>query len=187
MTSLDDMAAGIAACIRCPALVASRTHTVPGEFPNGAELLLVGEGPGAHEDLAGRPFVGRSGALLDSLLLEVRMPRQEVAVANVVKCRPPQNRAPTRVEVDNCRPWLDQQLSRSAPRVVVAMGSTAVAWFFGRNSRISDLRGAAHQVDGRHVVATYHPSAALRFGPKGAPRAALHDDLALAVSLCRRT
>ncbi len=187
MTALDDLACSIAVCTRCPALVESRTLTVPGDFPAGATLLLVGEGPGAQEDLAGRPFVGRSGALLDSLLLEVGMPRPQVAVANVVKCRPPQNRAPSRAEVENCRPWLDQQLNRSAPQVVVAMGSTAVAWFFGRSSRITALRGVVHHIDGRQVIATYHPSAALRFGPNGAPRAALRDDLALAVSLCCRS
>jgi DNA polymerase len=187
VSSLDQLAAEIAVCTRCPALVESRTHTVPGEFPVGAPLLLVGEGPGAQEDLTGRPFVGRSGALLDALLDSLGMPRHQVAVANVVKCRPPQNRAPNRIEVENCRSWLDQQLVGSRARIVVALGTTAVGWFFGRGARITALRGVAHDVCGRRVIATYHPAAALRFGPNGAPRAALRDDLALAVSMARHT
>jgi DNA polymerase len=142
--------------------------------------LLVGEAPGANEDATGFPFVGKAGQLLDQLLDEVGLPRETVAVSNVLKCRPPNNRKPTRVEVGNCRSWLTAQISIVDPALVVAMGGTAVEWFFGRGAKIGELRGAIHDIAGRRVLATYHPSAAIRFGPRGMPRAALREDLAVA-------
>jgi DNA polymerase len=166
--------------------VASRTHVVVGDLTPGAQLLLVGEAPGADEDATGRPFVGRAGKLLDTLLAEVGVERSKVSVANVLKCRPPGNRAPTRIEVTNCRGWLEGQVRLLDPRVVVTLGGTAAAWAFGHGVRLADVRGRAHSlpaVSGRQVVPTYHPSAALRFGPNGEPRRLLREDLAYAARL----
>jgi len=176
-SSWSDLADAVAGCTACADLVASRTRTVPGVHPAGARLLLVGEGPGATEDAQGVPFVGRAGQLLDELLAAAGLARSEVAVANVVKCRPPANRAPTRAEAATCRPWLQRQLDIAAPVLVVTLGGTAAQWALGPAVRLGAARGRVHEVDGRAVVVTYHPSAALRFGPNGAPRAALADDL----------
>ncbi len=170
-------------CVACPELVASRTRVVPGTCAPGARVLLVGEAPGAAEDARGEPFVGRSGQLLDELLAEAGLPRERLAVTNVVKCRPPGNRAPRRVEVAACRPWLARQLELLDPVVVVTLGGTAAAWFFGPAASLARLRTAPREYAGWPVVVTYHPAAALRFGPHGAPRAALRADLACAARL----
>ncbi|MDQ1487032.1 MAG: uracil-DNA glycosylase, partial [Actinomycetota bacterium] len=173
-------------CVACAELAATRTNVVVGTRPpRRAAVLLVGEAPGAHEDISGRPFVGRAGQLLDELLAEVGLPRSDVAVANVLKCRPPGNRKPARTEVANCRGWLAAQIDIVEPEVICALGGTAVEWFFGKAARIGELRGAVHHIDARQVLATYHPSAAIRFGPGGMPRAALRDDLALLARLVR--
>jgi DNA polymerase len=140
--------------------------------------VLVGEAPGATEDETGRPFVGRSGALLDLLLAEAGLDRADGAVLNVVKCRPPGNRTPRRAEVARCSGWLRRQLDLLAPPVVVALGLSSAKWFLGPRTVLAEVRGRPHKVDGRAVWATYHPSAAIRFGPNGAPRAALAADLA---------
>jgi len=179
---LTDLAGQIASCMRCAELATTRRSTVPGQFPSSARLLLVGEAPGADEDEQGQPFVGRSGRLLDELLDQVGVARAEVAVANVVKCRPPGNRTPKPAEIDACRPFLRGQISAAVPSLVVCLGSTATQWFFGRAARLTRLRGHVHDVDGIDVMATYHPSAALRFGPRGEPARALRDDLAAAVA-----
>jgi uracil-DNA glycosylase len=182
----DDLAAAVCGCVACPELVLSRTTVVVGTRPwdtSRAEVLLVGEAPGAQEDIAGVPFVGRSGQLLDSLLAEAGIDRSVVAVANVLKCRPPRNRKPRRAEVARCRPWLTRQIELSDPRVVVALGGTAAEWFFGPGARIAALRTEVREHGGRPLVVTYHPSAAIRFGPNGAPLAALRDDLATVARL----
>ncbi len=171
------LARSIRACTACD-LAATRTQAVPGQLPTaGAAVLLVGEGPGAAEDACGEPFVGRSGQLLDELLAQAGLPRHTVAVANVVKCRPPGNRAPKRPEIATCRHWLVEQIEVIDPRVVVALGGTATQWFLGPGARLTQLRGVPQRWDGRTLVVTYHPSAALRFGPRGAPVAALRADL----------
>jgi len=173
-------------CVACTELAATRTNVVVGTRPAaGSAVLLVGEAPGATEDETGLPFVGRAGALLDQLLAEVGLPRDSVAVANVLKCRPPGNRAPSKVEVANCRGYLAAQIRLVEPRVICALGGTASQWFFGTGAKIGQLRGRSHDVEGRHVVPTYHPSAAIRFGPAGMPRAALRDDLGLVARLAR--
>jgi uracil-DNA glycosylase family 4 len=173
----------VTSCVACPELAASRTRVVPGTNPPGAEVLLVGEAPGAQEDEEGVPFVGRSGQLLDGLLTEAGLRREQVAVANVLKCRPPANRKPMRAEVGRCRPWLERQIQLVDPIVLVALGGTAAEWFFGPGARIASLRTAIQRAGGRPVVVTYHPSAAIRFGPNGAPLAALREDLALVAGL----
>jgi uracil-DNA glycosylase len=195
------LAAEITACTACADLVAGRQRVVVGEPAGGAPaagglaagglaaggLALVGEAPGAAEDAAGRPFVGKAGQLLDRTLAEVGLDREQVAVLNVLKCRPPGNRAPKPGEVASCRPFLQRQLTLLAPSLVVALGLSAVTWFLGKRVTLAGARGAVHEVEvaGRplRVLATYHPSAAIRFGPNGAPMAALREDLAYAAKM----
>jgi uracil-DNA glycosylase family 4 len=166
-------------CVACPELAATRQHVVVGDVPASgrSRLVIVGEAPGATEDETGRPFVGKSGALLDQLLAEAGLDRAETAVLNIVKCRPPANRTPKAPEVARCSGWLRRQLELLDARVVVALGLSSAKWFLGPRTVLGEVRGRAHQVDGRAVWATYHPSAAIRFGPNGAPRAALLADL----------
>jgi uracil-DNA glycosylase len=174
----ESLAAVARGCVACPELAAARRHVVVGDVPVGRpRLALVGEAPGAQEDERGRPFVGRSGALLDQLLAEAGLDRGEAAVLNVVKCRPPGNRTPKAPEVARCSGWLRRQLDLLDPPVVVALGLSAAKWFLGPRTVLGQVRGRPHLVDGRAVWATYHPSAAIRFGPNGAPRAGLLADL----------
>ncbi len=189
-TAWAELAVSLSGCVRCPELAATRRSVVPGELPSvlpgaGVDALLIGEAPGAAEDASGRPFVGRSGELLDALLAEAGLPRERVAVANVLKCRPPANRTPRRAEVANCRPWLTAQLAAARPRLLVTLGGTAAQWCFGASARISALRelDPVPTYGGVPVVVTYHPSAAIRFGPNGMPRAALRADLVRAAAL----
>jgi DNA polymerase len=183
------LAAAARPCVACPELAAVRQHVVVGDVPEGGRPLfaLVGEAPGATEDETGRPFVGRSGALLDQLLDEAGLSRSEAAVLNIVKCRPPGNRTPKAPEVARCSGWLRRQLELLDPPVVVALGLSAAKWFLGPRTVLGQAREAApHDYDGRALWVTYHPSAAIRFGPNGAPRAALLADLrAVAASLGR--
>ncbi|WP_456607326.1 uracil-DNA glycosylase [Blastococcus sp. SYSU DS0617] len=173
-------------CVACPELAATRQHVVVGDVPASGRprLVLVGEAPGATEDETGRPFVGKSGQLLDHLLGEAGLDRAEAAVLNIVKCRPPGNRTPKAPEVARCSGWLRRQLELLDAPVVVALGLSSAKWFLGPRTVLAAVRGRPHEVGGRSVWATYHPSAALRFGPKGAPRAGLLADLtAVAESL----
>jgi uracil-DNA glycosylase family 4 len=173
------LAAAARPCVACPELAAVRRHVVVGDVPVGGRprFVLVGEAPGAQEDESGRPFVGRSGQLLDQLLTEAGLDRAQAAVLNVVKCRPPGNRTPKAPEVARCSGWLRRQLELLDAPVVVALGLSSAKWFLGPRTVLAEARGRPHQVDGRAVWATYHPSAAIRFGPDGAPRAALLADL----------
>jgi uracil-DNA glycosylase len=166
-------------CVACPELAATRQHVVVGDVPASGrpQLVLVGEAPGATEDETGRPFVGKSGQLLDQLLAEAGLDRAQAAVLNIVKCRPPGNRTPKAPEVARCSGWLRRQLELLDAPVVVALGLSSAKWFLGPRTVLAAVRGRPHEVDGRAVWATYHPSAAIRFGPKGAPRAGLLADL----------
>jgi DNA polymerase len=178
VSDLESLAAMARSCIACPELAAARQHVVVGDLPPGRpRFVLVGEAPGATEDETGRPFVGRSGALLDQLLGEAGLDRGEAAVLNVVKCRPPGNRTPKAAEVARCSGWLTRQLQLLDPPVVVALGLSAAKWFLGPRTVLAAARGRAHDIGGRAVWATYHPSAAIRFGPNGGPRAGLLADL----------
>jgi DNA polymerase len=170
-------------CVACPELAATRTAVVVGDAPAGARLVLVGEAPGADEDRTGRPFVGRAGKLLDELLAEAGLDRAGVAVVNVLQCRPPGNRTPTTTEATRCRGWLDRKLDLIGPELVVTLGLSAAVAFLGRGITLGGVRGREHEAAGRRVLPTYHPSAAIRFGPKGAPLAALREDLTTAAAL----
>ena len=167
MSDLEVIAADACSCTRCP-LAGSRTQVVFGVGDPHAELMFVGEGPGADEDAAGLPFVGRSGKLLDRLIAEeTGLSRGQVYVANVVKCRPPGNRDPRPEEMSACRPWLDAQIERVDPRVVVTLGNVATRALLARSEGITRLRGQAYPWNGRLLVPTFHPSAVLR-GTSGA-------------------
>lgn len=174
-SSLAASAAEAATCTRCR-LAEGRTQVVFGMGNPEADLLFVGEGPGADEDAAGLPFVGRSGKLLDRMMAEeMGLTRADCYIANMVKCRPPGNRDPRPDEMATCRPWLDAQLAHLDPTVVVTLGNVATRTLLGRREGITQLRGRAYPWQGRLVIPTYHPSAALR-GTVGA-LAAMRADL----------
>jgi uracil-DNA glycosylase len=174
------LAASARGCLACPELAATRRNVVVGDVPKSGRPLvaIVGEAPGATEDETGRPFVGRSGALLDELLAAAGLDRDRIAVLNVVKCRPPGNRTPRTAEVARCSGWLRRQLELLDPPAIVALGLSAAKWFLGPRTVLARAREIAPQPwEGRGLYVTYHPSAAIRFGPNGAPRAALAADL----------
>jgi uracil-DNA glycosylase family 4 len=174
---LAELARLVRSCVACPELAAARTTVVVGDTPSGARLLVVGEAPGANEDAEGRPFVGKGGQLLDELLAAAGIARADIAVLNVLKCRPPANRTPTRAEAKRCAGWLDRQVELVDPTVVLTLGRTALTWAFDASVTLEAARQQTHDWRGRRLVASYHPSAALRFGPRGAPRLALETDI----------
>ncbi|HVX22505.1 MAG TPA: uracil-DNA glycosylase [Acidimicrobiales bacterium] len=181
-TPLQLLADQVRGCVRCP-LAAGRTQVVFGVGDPHADLMFVGEGPGREEDLAGEPFVGRSGKLLDQLMAdELGIDRTGCYIANVVKCRPPNNRDPKPDEIAACRPYLEQQLQLIRPRVVVTLGNFATKLLLDTTEGIRRLRGHSYPFDlpapaatpddagtggtgtTAHLVPTYHPAAALRSG-----------------------
>lgn len=174
---LATLASAASQCVACPELAATRTQVVVGDTVSSSRLAIVGEAPGATEDEAGRPFVGRGGQLLDGLLADAGIRRAEVSVLNVLKCRPPANRTPTRPEAARCTGWLDRQLELLDPPVVLALGRTALTWALGAATTLATVRGRVHEWRNRSLVVSYHPSAALRFGPRGDPHVALAEDV----------
>lgn len=158
---LDGIAARVAECRACR-LCQSRSNTVPGEGPSNARLVVVGEGPGATEDETGRPFVGRAGELLTDVLRAIDLPREEVFICNVVKCRPPDNRKPLQDEIDACVAYLYRQLEVIAPKVIMAMGGTATETLLGTKRSLASLRNRVHSFRGVPLIVTYHPAALLR-------------------------
>ena len=151
----------VRSCTRCP-LAARRTQAVPGEGNPLSDVLLVGEGPGAREDATGRPFVGPAGQLLDELLASIGWAREDVFIANVVKCRPPGNRDPEPDEIAQCEPFLFQQIEAIRPRVIVALGSFAAKTLLRSEEPISRLRGRIYDFHGAQLIPTFHPSFLLR-------------------------
>lgn len=163
-TTLDELAAVAGACTACR-LADTRTQVVFGVGSPQADLMLVGEAPGRNEDLQGEPFVGAAGQLLDSLLAEVGLDRQDVYIANVLKCRPPGNRDPRPDEVESCKGYLLRQLELVEPTVVVTLGNFATKLLLRTETGITRLRGQSYRWwRGMTVVPTYHPAAALRGG-----------------------
>ena len=159
--NLDAVAELIAGCRKC-ALCQTRSRTVPGEGDPAARLMLVGEGPGATEDQTGRPFVGQAGQLLDKILEAIECPRPTTYIANIVKCRPPQNRKPLPDEMGSCLPYLHRQVALVKPKVLIALGSTAAEGMLGVKKSLGELRGKVHRWNGIPLVVTYHPAALLR-------------------------
>ena len=151
-------------CTRCP-LAQGRTQVVFGVGSSSADLMFVGEAPGQQEDLQGEPFVGRSGQLLDRMVLEeMGLTRDCFYIANTVKCRPPGNRDPQPVEIAACRPWLETQVDLIDPKVVVTLGNFAAKLLLGTAEGITKLRGRAYPYRGGVLVPTFHPAAILRGG-----------------------
>ena len=158
----DALVADISACTAC-GLCRTRTNAVPGVGDQQAEWLFVGEAPGAEEDARGEPFVGQAGKLLDSMLAALGLQRRNaVYIANVLKCRPPGNRAPEPLEVGACKPFLDRQIALLAPKLIVALGKSAATTLLGTEASIASLRGRVHRYAGRPLVVTYHPAYLLR-------------------------
>lgn len=159
--SLEAVADVVRGCRSCP-LCTGRTQAVPGEGNPDAALMVVGEGPGEQEDLSGRPFVGRAGDLLDKILASIEVPRETAYIANVVKCRPPRNRAPLPDERMACLPYLYRQIALVRPKVILALGATAAEALLGVKKPLGELRMKLHLLDEVPLVVTYHPAALLR-------------------------
>lgn len=157
----DTLLGAIATCRRCQ-LCERRTNVVPGEGDRDAALMLIGEGPGAQEDAQGRPFVGAAGQLLDKMLAAIDLRREQVYIANVVKCRPPGNRTPLPNECEACLPYLRAQVKLIAPRIIVCLGATAARTIIAPDIRITRERGVWTERKGFWLMPTYHPAALLR-------------------------
>jgi DNA polymerase len=159
---LAEIRADIGDCTRCKLHRLGRTQIVFGVGNPNADLMFVGEAPGHDEDVQGFPFVGRAGQLLTKIIEAIGMKREDVYIANVLKCRPPQNRNPEPDEVATCEPFLLRQIDAIRPRVIVALGSFAARTLLGTEESISRLRGRAYEYHGAKLVCTYHPAYLLR-------------------------
>jgi len=159
MSPLNELYQQIALCQKCE-IANFRTKVVPGEGAEDADIMFIGEAPGWHEDQQGRPFVGPAGQFLDTLLASINLNRQQVYIANVIKCRPTNNRDPLPTEMQNCRPWLDSQIEIIKPRIIVTLGRYSMAMYFPGKS-ISKIHGTAQKHDDIIYYAMYHPAAAL--------------------------
>jgi uracil-DNA glycosylase family 4 len=151
----------IGECQRCQ-LAQGRNKIVFADGDPNAQIMFVGEGPGADEDAQGLPFVGRAGQLLNNMIAAMGLKREQVYIANIVKCRPPQNRKPEPGEANTCMPFLERQIEIVRPRVLVALGATAAAYLLGMRGSIASMRGRIHDYRGIQTVVTYHPAFLLR-------------------------
>lgn len=149
-------------CTRCPLAYAGRRNIVFGDGDPGARLMFVGEGPGADEDASGLPFVGKAGQLLNNMIAAMGLKREEVYIANIVKCRPPANRVPEPVEANTCAQFLVKQIDVVQPEVIVALGATAATYLLGVKQSLASLRGHWHSCRGAKLAVTYHPAFLLR-------------------------
>jgi len=159
MSALRELYEQIALCQQCE-IAKYRTKVVPGEGAEDADILFIGEAPGWHEDQQGRPFVGPAGLYLDELLSSINFKREQVYIANVIKCRPQGNRDPLPTEIRNCREWLERQIELIRPKMIVTLGRYSMAMFFPGKS-ISKIHGTAQKRDDVIYYAMYHPAAAL--------------------------
>jgi len=159
MSELRELYKEIAGCQRCQ-LARYRSRVVPGEGKEDAEIMFIGEAPGWHEDQQGLPFVGPAGKYLDQLLASINLKREQVYIANVIKCRPQGNRDPLPSEILACRHWLERQIELIHPEMIVTLGRYSMAMFFP-NKSISKIHGTAEKRDGIIYFAMYHPAAAL--------------------------
>lgn len=154
--------ADIGDCTRCPLAYAGRHNIVFADGDPNAKLMFVGEGPGADEDASGLPFVGKAGQLLNNMIAAMGVTREQVYIANIVKCRPPQNRTPEPVEATTCSQFLLRQIDVVQPQVIVALGATAATYLLGVRQSLASLRGKWHTCRGAKVAVTYHPAFLLR-------------------------
>lgn len=159
--SLEVMAHCIKNCTKCK-LSEYRNNVVFGTGNPNADIMVIGEGPGADEDMTGYPFVGRAGQLLTKILAAIDFSREEVYIANIVKCRPPKNRRPEADEVEACEPYLHKQIELIAPKFILALGLTAIDTLFKRKFKMGEIRGQLMEYQGIKTLATYHPAALLR-------------------------
>ena len=160
--ALREIQEEIGDCTRCPLAYAGRRKIVFGDGSPTARLMFVGEGPGADEDAQGLPFVGKAGQLLNNMIAAMGLARAEVYIANIVKCRPPDNRVPEPVEANTCSQFLLRQIDVVQPEVIVALGSTAAMYLLGVKQSLSSLRGRWHKCRGAKLAVTYHPAFLLR-------------------------
>ena len=162
MSALAQLCEEIIGCRDCE-LAKYRTKVVPGEGAEDANLLFIGEAPGWHEDRQGRPFVGPAGQFLDQLLASIDLRREEVYIANVIKCRPPQNRDTLPAEIQNCHKWLDRQIEIIQPQMIITLGRYSLARYFP-NESIGKIHGKPRKSGGVIYYPMYHPAAALHQG-----------------------
>ena len=179
----ERLSASVAACTRC-ALHESRTQTVFGVGNRDADWMIIGEAPGAEEDRRGEPFVGRAGKLLDEMLQAVGESRERVFIANILKCRPPNNRDPKPDEAASCREYLERQVTLVRPRIILAVGRIAAQQLIGTDAPVGRLRGQRHTLGDTPLIVTYHPAYLLR-SPTQKRKA--WDDLCLARSVLSET
>ena len=184
LDQLDQLAQVVRKCQKCP-LHTTRTHAVPGVGSSDADWMFVGEAPGQSEDEQGLPFVGRAGQLLDAMIAALRMERKDVFIANVIKCRPPENRDPLNEEVDECEPYLHQQLNLIKPKIIIALGRISAQSLLKTTEPIGKLRGKVHYYGELQtpLIPTYHPAYLLR-SPQQKSKA--WEDLLLAKSIVEK-
>ncbi len=159
MSELTELCREITVCQRC-VLAQGRTKAVPGEGPEEADLMFIGEAPGFHEDRQGRPFVGAAGQFLEQLLASIDLKREDVYICNVIKCRPPKNRDPRPEEIEACRPFLDRQIELIKPKMIVTLGRFSMARYFPK-ATISRIHGQPKRVGDMIYYPMFHPAAAL--------------------------
>jgi DNA polymerase len=177
--TLVDAAREASTCTKCR-LATTRTQVVFGVGNPDADLLFIGEAPGQNEDKQGEPFVGAAGQLLTRMLGEIGLTREQVYIANILKCRPPGNRDPQEDEIEACTPWLIEQMSLIQPNVIVTLGNFATKFVLQTQTGITRMRGSVYPWHGRKVIPTFHPAAVLRGGgEKGRQFAELQEDFAL--------
>lgn len=181
VSELEALATKIAECTEC-LLHRGRTHAVPGEGPEDADIMFIGEAPGFHEDQQGRPFVGAAGRFLEELLEMIGLTRQDVFITNVIKCRPPGNRDPLPEEMKACESYLDRQIELIQPTMVVTLGRFSMARAFPK-ARISRIHGQPRKIDGVVYYPMYHPAAALH---RPSLRGTVEDDMRRVPELLER-
>jgi len=172
MSELTELYKEIAICQRCE-LSQGRTKAVPGEGPENAEIMFIGEAPGFHEDRQGRPFVGAAGKFLEELLASIGLTREDVYIGNVIKCRPPGNRDPLAGEIAACKPFLDKQIELIQPKLIVTLGRLSMARYFP-DTKITRIHGQPKRIGNRIYYPMFHPAAALH-QPKW--RSAVQEDM----------
>ena len=158
--TLAEALCGIEACGKC-GLCEGRTNVVPGDGNPHAKVMFIGEAPGKNEDLQGKPFVGAAGKTLDSLLQRIGLAREDIYIANILKCRPPNNRDPRPAEIEACTPWLREQVKAVHPTVLVTMGNFATKFILQTTTGITQLRGQVQVTGPFRVIPTFHPAAAI--------------------------
>jgi uracil-DNA glycosylase len=174
--TLQELQTTASTCTKCR-LASGRTQVVFGVGNPNADVMFIGEGPGYYEDKQGEPFVGAAGQLLTKLLGEIGLRRDDVYIANVVKCRPPGNRDPLPDEIDACKPYLAGQIENIQPRLIVTLGNFATRFMLDRQVSISRVRGERFRIEGRSVIPTFHPAAVLHGGGESSSQmAALRSD-----------